>query len=139
MTRGAKVPVTPALVAWAIEQSGLSRGEIAEKVGVSSSELTAWSDGTSQPSITELRALAATVRRPVAAFLLPAPPSSRTPRVDFRKTPGVRRAKLNPDELRRLREAGRLQSVLSWIERELGQQRVNIARANVTSNPEMVA
>ena len=122
------VPVTAAVVDWAIRESGYSPEDLAKQLRIPLEKLRAWATGSAQPGFTELRKLAAKLKRPVAAFLLPAPPVSIQPAVAFRSPPGTARRELSPVERRYLREARRLQQFLSWVAKELGEPPVVLPR-----------
>jgi Zn-dependent peptidase ImmA (M78 family) len=139
MGRATTVPVTPAVVAWAIRESGFSIGRLAEAAGLSAKALNDWSSGTSQPRLTQLRVLAAKLKRPLAVFLLPAPPTSLVPAVQFRRSATSRRSALNPEERRRLREAARLQRILSWMGRELTEAIPAVPHASTSDDPTTIA
>jgi Zn-dependent peptidase ImmA (M78 family)/DNA-binding XRE family transcriptional regulator len=139
MGRATTVPVTPAVVAWAIRESGFSIDRLAEAVGLSAKALNDWSSGTSQPRLTQLRVLAAKLKRPLAVFLLPAPPISLVPAVQFRRSAASRRSALNPEERRRLREAARLQRILSWMGRELTEAIPAVPHASTSDDPTIIA
>ena len=115
------VPITPAVLDWAISDSGFSVEQIAEEAGVQLADLNDWLSAKSQPGVTEVRALVQALRRPVAALLLPKPPDSRTPAVGFRHTPGVAGRSLSPKERRYLRKAARLQAMLAAMAVEMGE------------------
>jgi Zn-dependent peptidase ImmA (M78 family) len=121
MTRATEVPITPSVLRWAIEESGYEPEQIARAVGVQIDLLRGWLSGESKPNLTFMRKLASKLHRPLAAFLLPAPPASRPLSVEFRHPFGDRR-ELNPSERRYLRRAARSQEMLSWLVRELGLQ-----------------
>jgi Zn-dependent peptidase ImmA (M78 family)/transcriptional regulator with XRE-family HTH domain len=116
--RGIEVPITPAVVRWAIAESGLRPAEVADAIGVSTEVIAEWQNGHSRPNLTQARRLAAKLHRPFAALLLPRPPETRNLVVDFRHPAGGRH-ELNANERRHLRRAGRVQETLSWIAKEL--------------------
>ena len=115
MGKATAVPVTREVVEWAVTQSGISEAEIARKVKVSLSTLRAWQEGEKQPIITEARKLASVLHRPFAFFLLPRPPETKTAPIQFRHPPNSDRDVLNAVEQTHIREAGRLQRLLSWL------------------------
>jgi len=78
---------TPAVLTWARESAGMSLEDAARKVSVSPEKLSAWEAGTSRPSISQLRKVAAAYRRPLAAFYLPKPPKRFEVMHDFRRMP----------------------------------------------------
>ncbi len=131
MPRATAVPVTPSVLTWAVTDSGYPLDELAAVAGVSPDVITSWGAGESQPSLTQLRALANKIKRPLAAFLLPRPPELPSPLLEFRSPPGAERRQLNPSERRNVRDAARLQRVLSWMVRELRLPQVNVPRVSI--------
>jgi Zn-dependent peptidase ImmA (M78 family) len=112
------VPATPSVIAWTIRESGYSLSALATLLGRSHAELEGWIKG--EPlELADLEDLAKAVERPLAAFFLPEPPESTGPAVKFRSLSSANGRALNPEERRRIREAARLQEVLSWITREM--------------------
>ena len=67
-------PVTPEVVAWAIDESGMSMEEIARKVEVGAADISAWVEGGGKPTKGQLTRFAETLRRPRAMFFLPEAP-----------------------------------------------------------------
>ncbi len=139
MPRRPPVPVTAAVVDWAIKESGYAPDELAAQLRVPPATLRAWATGEALPGFTQLRALAAKLKRPVAAFLLPAPPVSIQPAVAFRSPAGATRRELSPVERRYLREARRLQQFLSWVAQELGEPPVVLPRERLDQAPTSAA
>jgi Zn-dependent peptidase ImmA (M78 family)/transcriptional regulator with XRE-family HTH domain len=76
------------LLLWARKAAGVDIGTAAQKVGVSVGRLEGWEAGTERPTISQLRKLAATYRRPIAAFYLPKAPRIPDPPRDFRRPVG---------------------------------------------------
>jgi Zn-dependent peptidase ImmA (M78 family) len=139
MTRGKPIAITKSVLHWAISESGFEPDALAQAIGVAPSTLSAWLDAREQPTLTELRALAAQLKRPLATFLLPRPPRLPRPSVEFRAPPGGGRAELNVAERRRIREAARLQRMLAWITRELGRSAPVLPRVTINSRQEASA
>ena len=130
MPRATAVPVTPSVVTWAVNESGYPLDELAAATGVSLEVIRSWEEGKRQPNLTQLRAFAHKLKRPLATFLLPQAPKLPLPPLEFRSPPGVERRQLNPSERRSVRDAARLQRVLSWMMRELRQPKVDIPRVS---------
>ena len=84
MGRRLEVPITPAVLDWAIAESGLSLAELATGVGVDERDVQNWLSERAKPSVTELKRLAKTLHRQVAVFLLPSAPASPRVHVQFR-------------------------------------------------------
>lgn len=139
MARPTKVPVTPAVVEWAIEESGHSLAELAIKLGVSPQTLRAWLSGKDRPSLTEFHRLANTLKRSEASFFLPKPPKGQRLSVQFRHPPDSGRTDLSPVELVYLREASRLQRTVSWALKEMGHAPIDLPRVEIDSNAEETA
>lgn len=91
MPASIKIPITPAVLRWAIAESGYAEHEVAEGIHVPVATLREWMQGVSNPSKTKLDALAAKLKRPSAVFLLPDEPRSAAPKVQasiFRRPAG---------------------------------------------------
>ena len=138
MARGKLVPITPTVLSWAIEQSGYTREQIAAKLDIDVAKLDAWEKNTETPNLTSFKNLANALKRPSAVLLLPDPPISPSPPVEFRHPPSARSV-LNPNERRYLREVTRLQRTLAWILGELGNPPVDIPQVELGSDVESAA
>ena len=79
--------ITPSVLAWAREQSGLSIEVAAKKIGRPMTELLAWESGKSKPSIPQARNISKVYKRPLAVFYLPNPPEEFDTLRDFRSLP----------------------------------------------------
>src|SRR3954462_15300237 len=108
-------PVTASVIRWAITESGYTVDELDERLDVAAGTVRFWAKGDDQPNWTQLQALARILKRPVATFYLPEPPESDVPQLQFRAPPKADRRKASPRELRFVREARRVQRVLSWL------------------------
>jgi Zn-dependent peptidase ImmA (M78 family) len=135
----AEVPITPAVLEWAIREAGSTTSQAAEQLRVPEVTLQAWLEGRERPGMTDLRRLAAVLRRPLATFLLPAPPVSPTAHVDFRHPVGVDRATFDPRERLTIRTATRVQRTVSWALRELGRPPVALPSTTIRSAPDAIA
>jgi len=129
--------VTPSVVAWAIRESGYSISALALMLGLRDEVIVSWTEGA-RPDLSDFRRFAAAVQRPMAAFLLPKPPSATAPAVKFRHSKATPARELNPEERRRIREATRLQEVTSWIAREVGAAAPDVASFTTKDDPEQV-
>jgi transcriptional regulator with XRE-family HTH domain len=87
-----EVPVTPAVLSWAIQQSGYSEQEVAARLDISLSQLRDWESEKVKPTLTQARRLAAFLHRTLAFFLLPRPPETAPPRSSSEPFPAHRRA-----------------------------------------------
>ncbi len=89
MARTPSALVTPAVLRWAREQIQMPTPVAAKKATVTADKLTAWEEGSAQPTLRQARALAHAYRLPLAAFYLDVPPQS-TPHIpkDYRRFAG---------------------------------------------------
>jgi transcriptional regulator with XRE-family HTH domain len=139
MGKVTEVPVTPEVLDWAIAESGYTVPEVADAAGVDLADLNAWLKGKARPGVTAVRSLAQTLRRPVAAFLLPRPPSGDRPEVRFRHMPGAPSRALTPDERRYLRKAARLQRMIAWLADEMHERAARLPVASLDADPQAIA
>jgi Zn-dependent peptidase ImmA (M78 family) len=125
------VPVTPAVVSWAVDQSGFTVDEIADATETTSAVVAAWIKGTEMPSIGQARKLAKKLRRPLAMLMWSSPPPDDTPDIAFRAPIAEEMRNLNPVERRFIRQSARLQRILGTLRREI--------RDNLPELPELAA
>lgn len=114
--------ITPSVLTWAVNRSGFSREDLAGRLGIAPETFSQWESGKEVPSISELKKIADVLRRPKAVFFLAHPPTSDSVVPSFRGPIDAKRKTLRAEELRRLREANRLQKTLSWIRQELSDE-----------------
>ena len=137
--RGTEVPITPSVLRWAIAESGYEPEEIAALIRVEPERVDAWLGGRERPKLTELKRLASKLRRPTATFLLPRPPATARPRVQFRRPGDAERSDMIPVELRYLREAARVQRTLTWALAELDAPPPRLPRLSLDQEPAAAA
>lgn len=131
-----KVPITPDVLRWAVDESGFTTAEVCEAAGVTLVDYDRWITHDDQPTLTQLRKLATKLHRQVALFLLPGVPEHRHPPVDFRHPRGQVGRSLNPVERRFLRRARRLQEAQAWLGLELERESVTLPATSVDSSAE---
>src|SRR5207247_747570 len=124
---------------WALEESGYDAEALASAIGIPVKEVRGWLSGDKLPNVTNLRAVAKLLRRPLAAFYLPDPPKQKKPPIEFRAPRGSGRADLNVTERHRIREAMRLQRILAWVVGELGREKPDLPKATTNDSPESQA
>ena len=95
----------PALLTWARETSGYSALEIAKHLRKQEGEILAWESGVPGPTLRQLEAIAAKVKRPLSALFLPDVPHEPPPLADFRSLPKTQEGKYKPPSLIAFREA----------------------------------
>lgn len=80
-------PVTPSVLKWARQTSGVSVEDAAKRASVTVERLESWEAGAAEPTLAKLRDLATMYGRPLAIFFLPEPPTDYSTPRDFRKLP----------------------------------------------------
>ena len=111
-------PVTPEVVAWAIDESGLSLEDVAGKLKIEPAAVGAWVGGTEQPTRGQLTKLAETLKRPRAMFFLPEAPEADSLPDGLRKPAGERatdQRELTFDERIQVRRARYLQEFVATL------------------------
>lgn len=130
------VPITGSVLAWAIDESGITRDQIAAKLEISTDDLRLWELEDARPTLTKFRHLARLLKRTPSTFLLPTAPPVTEYAVAFRRPSGKARKELNPAERRYLREASRLQETTAWLTSELRDEIPDIPELTFKADPE---
>ena len=118
MPRATYIPITGSVLRWAINESGRSDSEFAQRVGADSDTVQAWIDGQAQPTKTQFNKIVSTLRRPSAAFFLSEPPQHLNLPPPLRRSVGARNRELDAQELREIRWARRLQQLVAHLRAE---------------------
>lgn len=132
------VPATPSVISWAIRESGYSLRALATLLHLTEAEIDGWTKGE-PPELAKLQAFARALSRPLSAFLLPRPPAASGPAVRFRSSTSTYGRALNPEERRRIREAARLQEIISWLTREMDVAAPDVPPSSTKDDAEEVA
>ena len=91
-----KVEVEKHILLWARETSGLDIPSVARKVGTKPDRVQEWEEGSSQPTIKQLRKLARAYMRPIGLFFLPELPEDPESIKDFRRIPDEFAEEMSP-------------------------------------------
>lgn len=130
-----KANITPEVIKWARKSCHYSIEEAAQKIGRSSTELEAWEEGESKPSIAQARKASEVYKRPLAVFFLPQPPKDFSTLRDFRKLPADVPREYSPNLVFLIRLIQERQSWLSGYLRDEGFSPVEfIGSASVKVN-----
>jgi Zn-dependent peptidase ImmA (M78 family)/transcriptional regulator with XRE-family HTH domain len=79
--------ITPELITWAINRSGISYTRLEKSLGVNRNEIIEWEQGDSQPPFNKAVELATALRIPFGYLFLNSPPSIEIPLPDLRTLP----------------------------------------------------
>jgi len=131
--------LSPAVLRWAIKESGLSLDELAKSLKVDRPTIESWLSSEERPNITQFRKLAAALKRPEAVFFMASPPRLEAPSVQFRRASGSTRKERNAIERRSVRDAARLQRFARWLLHESGASAVSRPVARLSEAAAAVA
>jgi len=137
------VSVEPAVLIWARESIGLSVDDVVKKIsGVTINTIKRWETkgSAAKPTFAQVEKLSKIYKRPLSAFLLPAPPKEPPFPKDFRTLPSEEKPSLNPKTYLAIRKARRFQYSAIELIKELGEERKKLPeKANLSDNPEKLA
>jgi hypothetical protein len=100
-----RVPVSPAVLTWAVERSGSNRNEIVDTFP----KFDEWIAGDLKPTLRQVEKLASTAGVPLGYLFLPSPPELELPIPDFREGYGGMRGEPSSDLLAVLHQSIRRQ------------------------------
>ena len=137
------VSVEPAVLIWARESIGMGIDAVVKKIkGITINTIKEWEkkDGAVKPTFAQIEKLSTVYRRPLSAFLLPAPPKEPPFPKDFRTLPSEEKQSLNPKTYLAIRKARRFQYSAIELIKELGEESKKLSiKANPSDNPETLA
>lgn len=139
MAHAIQVSVNPAVLKWARESSGSTVEEAAKRLKVPPTAFSKWEAAETPLKLSQLRVLAEYFKRPLAAFLLPAPPEESGPPSDFRSLPGPQGHFHRKTRLA-IRKAIRLRSVAKDLMRAMQREvSARLEGAALSDDPEQIA
>src|SRR3972149_7418485 len=106
------VSVEPSVLIWARESIGMSVEEVAKKIkGITINTIKRWEskEGSEKPTFAQIETLSNIYKRPLSAFLLPAPPKEPPFPKDFRTFPTEEKQLLKPKTYLAIRKARHFQ------------------------------
>jgi Zn-dependent peptidase ImmA (M78 family)/transcriptional regulator with XRE-family HTH domain len=137
------VSVEPTVLIWARESIGMSIDEVVKKIkGITINTIKEWEkkDSAVKPTFAQIELLSKIYKRPLSAFLLPAPPEETPFPNDFRTLPSEEKQSLKPKTYLAIRKAKRFQYSAIELIKELGEESKKLSiKANPSDNPEMLA
>ena len=134
-----RAPINPAVLLWAIAESGLNVGEVASRIQRPLAEVNAWLTGEHQPTQAQLRHIAEQLRRPSAMFYLAEPPVGAGLPANLRNAPGLGDRGLSLREIRTIRWMLRVQGTLSWLAEDSGSDLIQIPFVSLDGSAEATA
>jgi len=135
------VSVEPAVLIWA--RDGVGIDEVVKKIkGITINTIEEWEKKDSAVKLTfaQIETLSKIYKRPLSAFLLPAPPKETPFPKDFRTLPSEEKRLLKPKTHLAIRKARRFQYSAIELIKELGEESKKLSiKANPSDNPETLA
>jgi Zn-dependent peptidase ImmA (M78 family)/transcriptional regulator with XRE-family HTH domain len=140
MSPAPSIPVNPAILQWAREESGYTPERVAARLQVKQERVQNWEAGERQPTQRQLEELAKFLRRPLGIFFQSRPPQLTPLGADYRRLPGVTPGQESPELRIALRQMlARRENAVNLIE-ELGDRLAGFKlRAHLTEAPAEVA
>ena len=111
MSKQLEIPVKPDVLRWARETLGKTAEDVAGRLKIGKEKVLGWEEGRGHPTLPQLRELAVYLKRPLAAFFLPAAPAESPLPGAFRRLPEDRREPLTKKTLLAIRRARRTQEL----------------------------
>ena len=135
--RAQPAPITGSVLDWAIRDTELTLGEVADKVEVNEAQLRAWMFEDSYPNTTQLKNLSKALGRPESFFFLEEPPKQQPTPAEFRRFAGSN-GRPGAKTIDGIKLARRVQKTHAWI-RQRGEGPVALPSIEVDDNVEKVA
>ena len=108
--QGTTVRINPGVFRWAVEGSGWDVEELSEETNIKSEHILRWKRNSTAISVSDLRRISKTIKRPLSVLLLPEPPKEgRLP--DYRRSGGAHSGKMSKKMLAAIRKARYVQSI----------------------------
>ncbi len=113
------VDVEPIMLEWSIRTSGWNKDDLLKKLKINQHIYDSWCNGKVKPSLRQLEDLSKLVKRPLAVFLLSAPPLENPLPKDYRMLPG-KEGKFDKKTILAIRIARRLQKISKELSENIG-------------------
>ncbi|MEO7701899.1 MAG: XRE family transcriptional regulator [Opitutus sp.] len=115
------VPVSPAVLVWARQESGYPAERVAERLGVKPERLAEWEQGERQPTMRQVEELAKFYHRPLSLFFQPKPPTIPALAAEYRRLLGVVPGQESPELRLALRKMSSRRETMLQLLIELGE------------------
>jgi len=115
------LPVAPAVLIWAREESGYPVERAAKRLHVKAERLAEWEQGEKQPTMKQVENLARLYHRPLSIFFRPKPPIVPALAAEYRRLPGVVPGQESPELRLALRKMSARRETMLQLLVELGE------------------
>lgn len=113
------VALSPSVLEWALEESGMDAAELAARTDVALEALRAWIKGVDRPNRSQFAEIARVLARPEDFFFLPEPPTTPSFPVELRTAADG--TPLSSENIVSIRWARHIQAMVSWIVEDVKQ------------------
>jgi Zn-dependent peptidase ImmA (M78 family)/transcriptional regulator with XRE-family HTH domain len=115
------VPIHPAVLLWARQESGYPVERVAERLQVKPERIAEWEQGLRPPTLRQVEALAHFYHRPLSVFFQPKPPITPALAAEYRRLPGVVAGQESPELRLALRKMSARRETMVQLLVELGE------------------
>jgi Zn-dependent peptidase ImmA (M78 family)/transcriptional regulator with XRE-family HTH domain len=134
------LPITPAVLIWARQESGYPVERAAERLQVKPERVAEWEQGVRPPTLRQVEALAHFYHRPLSIFFQPKPPAVPQLAAEYRRLPGVIIGRESPELRLALRKMSARRETMIQLLVELGEATPAFdLAAHLADSPAMVA
>lgn len=140
MVKSVFANVKPSILEWARVSSGILLQEAAISMNKTIETLSNWENGSSSPTIPQLRELAILYKRPLSVFYLQEIPAKFQVISDFRRTPENRSRQFSPELTQEIRFAHQRRELAKELLEDISDEVTPFTfRLNMSINPEKAA
>jgi Zn-dependent peptidase ImmA (M78 family)/transcriptional regulator with XRE-family HTH domain len=132
--------VSPAVLRWARQRSGLTVAGLASRANLKQHKLAAWEEGSEHPTLRQAQHIAGTLHVPFGYFFLERPPDEKIPLHDFRTMGGTTGTRPSPELFDLISDTMFKHGwYREFLEEEGGQPLSFVGRYNRTTPPVTIA
>lgn len=121
MTTSLPLPINPAVLIWAREESGYPVERVADRLNVKAERVAEWEQGERPPTLRQVENLARLYHRPLSVFFQPKPPVTPVLAAEYRRLPGVVPGQESPELRLALRKMSARRETMLQLLVELGE------------------
>jgi Zn-dependent peptidase ImmA (M78 family) len=115
------LPINPAVLVWAREESGYPVERVADRLQVKTERIEEWEQGVRPPTLRQVENLARFYHRPLSVFFQPKPPVTAPSSAEYRRLPGVTSGSESPELRLALRKMSARREAMLQLLGELGE------------------
>src|SRR5262245_6915141 len=128
------------MLAWALNDAGLTERELAERLQLDPTIVASWAAGDAAPNTTQFRRLAKELGQPLSVFFRAIPPDAPSVPPQCRRPVGGTHLRNGPKaEKAALRSARRIQKIARWSAERTGAPAVDVPNYSSSSDPDSAA